>query len=68
MELCARTFVPNSAECGGDKGKVKVITGPNSSGKSIFLKQVSSRPGWPQLLLGLTRSLLSLLHPDSPAT
>nr|XP_005005527.1 mutS protein homolog 5 isoform X2 [Cavia porcellus] len=40
MELCARTFVPNSAECGGDKGKVKVITGPNSSGKSIFLKQV----------------------------
>ncbi|XP_004624357.1 mutS protein homolog 5 isoform X2 [Octodon degus] len=40
MELCARTFVPNSAECGGDKGKVKVITGPNSSGKSIYLKQV----------------------------
>ncbi|XP_040138328.2 mutS protein homolog 5 isoform X6 [Ictidomys tridecemlineatus] len=40
MELCARTFVPNSAECGGDKGKVKVVTGPNSSGKSIYLKQV----------------------------
>ncbi|XP_039738939.1 mutS protein homolog 5 isoform X2 [Pteropus medius] len=40
MELCARTFVPNSAECGGDKGRVKVITGPNSSGKSIYLKQV----------------------------
>ncbi|KAM6183181.1 mutS protein homolog 5 [Erethizon dorsatum] len=40
MELCARTFVPNSAECSGDKGKVKVITGPNSSGKSIYLKQV----------------------------
>ncbi|XP_045428815.1 mutS protein homolog 5 isoform X3 [Pipistrellus kuhlii] len=39
MELCARTFVPNSAECGGDKGRVKVITGPNSSGKSIYLKQ-----------------------------
>ncbi|XP_077876401.1 mutS protein homolog 5 isoform X5 [Ictidomys tridecemlineatus] len=41
MELCARTFVPNSAECGGDKGKVKVVTGPNSSGKSIYLKQVA---------------------------
>uniref|UniRef100_A0A5F5PG32 MutS homolog 5 n=1 Tax=Equus caballus TaxID=9796 RepID=A0A5F5PG32_HORSE len=41
MELCARTFVPNSAECGGDKGRVKVITGPNSSGKSIYLKQVA---------------------------
>ncbi|XP_026955117.1 mutS protein homolog 5 isoform X4 [Sagmatias obliquidens] len=40
MELCARTFVPNSAECGGYKGRVKVITGPNSSGKSIYLKQV----------------------------
>nr|KAF6506661.1 mutS-like protein 5 [Rousettus aegyptiacus] len=40
MELCARTFVPNSAECGRDKGRVKVITGPNSSGKSIYLKQV----------------------------
>ncbi|XP_078302869.1 mutS protein homolog 5 isoform X3 [Panthera onca] len=40
MELCARTFVPNSAECGRDKGRIKVITGPNSSGKSIYLKQV----------------------------
>ncbi|XP_054425090.1 mutS protein homolog 5 isoform X2 [Pteronotus mesoamericanus] len=40
MELCAQTFVPNSAECGGDKGRVRVITGPNSSGKSIYLKQV----------------------------
>ncbi|KAG8506051.1 MutS protein-5 [Galemys pyrenaicus] len=40
MELCARTFVPNSAECGEDKGRIKVITGPNSSGKSIYLKQV----------------------------
>ncbi|XP_024594346.1 mutS protein homolog 5 isoform X5 [Neophocaena asiaeorientalis asiaeorientalis] len=41
MELCARTFVPNSAECGGYKGRVKVITGPNSSGKSVYLKQVA---------------------------
>ncbi|XP_021115754.1 mutS protein homolog 5 isoform X14 [Heterocephalus glaber] len=40
MELCARTFVPNSAECSGDTGRVKIITGPNSSGKSIYLKQV----------------------------
>nr|XP_020142517.1 mutS protein homolog 5 isoform X10 [Microcebus murinus] len=44
MELCARTFVPNSAECGGNKGRVKVITGPNSSGKSIYLKQPTA-PG-----------------------
>ncbi|XP_057608069.1 mutS protein homolog 5 [Chionomys nivalis] len=40
MELCARTFVPNSTDCGGDQGRVKIITGPNSSGKSIYLKQV----------------------------
>ncbi|XP_060225029.1 mutS protein homolog 5 isoform X2 [Meriones unguiculatus] len=40
MELCARTFVPNSTDCGGDQGRVRVITGPNSSGKSIYLKQV----------------------------
>ncbi|XP_038624503.1 mutS protein homolog 5 isoform X1 [Tachyglossus aculeatus] len=40
MELCARTFVPNSVESGGDLGRVKVLTGPNSSGKSIYLKQV----------------------------
>ncbi|XP_066217557.1 mutS protein homolog 5 [Saccopteryx leptura] len=40
MELCAQTFVPNSVECGEDRGRVKVITGPNSSGKSIYLKQV----------------------------
>ncbi|XP_031202643.1 mutS protein homolog 5 isoform X3 [Mastomys coucha] len=40
MELCAPTFVPSSTDCGGDQGRVKVITGPNSSGKSIYLKQV----------------------------
>ncbi|XP_027732494.1 mutS protein homolog 5 isoform X2 [Vombatus ursinus] len=40
MELCSRTFVPNSAESGGDRGRIKVITGPNSSGKSIYLKQI----------------------------
>uniref|UniRef100_A0A8C6RJK9 MutS protein homolog 5 n=1 Tax=Nannospalax galili TaxID=1026970 RepID=A0A8C6RJK9_NANGA len=40
MELCARTFVPNSTDCSGEQGRVKVITGPNSSGKSVYLKQV----------------------------
>lgn len=53
MELCARTFVPNSAECGGYTGRVKVITGPNSSGKSIYLKQVDES----------LHSLLHHLHP-----
>ncbi|XP_051852195.1 mutS protein homolog 5 [Antechinus flavipes] len=40
MELCSHTFVPNSAESGGDRGRIKIITGPNSSGKSIYLKQI----------------------------
>ncbi|XP_069419275.1 mutS protein homolog 5 isoform X8 [Ovis canadensis] len=55
MELCARTFVPNSAECGRDIGRVKVITGPNSSGKSIYLKQIY-------------RSLLRLASPSPQPT
>lgn len=61
MELCARTFVPNPTECGGDKGRVKVITGPNSSGKSIYLKQVGE-----SYALGLWH-LLRHLIPRLPA-
>ncbi|XP_056673878.1 mutS protein homolog 5 isoform X4 [Monodelphis domestica] len=41
MELCSRTFVPNSTQSGEEGGRIKVITGPNSSGKSIYLKQVA---------------------------
>ncbi|XP_003340425.2 mutS protein homolog 5 isoform X1 [Monodelphis domestica] len=40
MELCSRTFVPNSTQSGEEGGRIKVITGPNSSGKSIYLKQI----------------------------
>ena len=35
----AGAFVPNDTFCNGDKN-VSLITGPNSSGKSVYLKQV----------------------------
>ncbi|CAG11913.1 unnamed protein product, partial [Tetraodon nigroviridis] len=40
LELCSPVFVPNSFQSLDSQGRVKVITGPNSSGKSIYLKQV----------------------------
>ncbi|KAM9310002.1 mutS protein homolog 5 [Pholidichthys leucotaenia] len=40
LELCSPVFVANSFQSAGSEGRVKIITGPNSSGKSIYLKQV----------------------------
>ena len=40
LELCAPVFVDNSFQSTESQGRVKIITGPNSSGKSIYLKQV----------------------------
>ncbi|XP_055359031.1 mutS protein homolog 5 isoform X2 [Betta splendens] len=40
LELCSPVFVPNSFQSQELQGRVKIITGPNSSGKSIYLKQV----------------------------
>ncbi|XP_028835128.1 mutS protein homolog 5 [Denticeps clupeoides] len=40
LELCSPVFVPNPFTSSDQEGKVKVLTGPNSSGKSIYLKQV----------------------------
>ncbi|KAK5603033.1 hypothetical protein CRENBAI_014531 [Crenichthys baileyi] len=40
LELCSPVFVANSFQSSESKGRIKIITGPNSSGKSIFLKQV----------------------------
>ncbi|CAH2103025.1 unnamed protein product [Euphydryas editha] len=33
-------FVPNDVECSRDAGYVKILTGPNSSGKSVYMKQI----------------------------
>lgn len=40
QELCATPFVPNDACFDLEQGRVKVLTGPNASGKSVYLKQV----------------------------
>ncbi|XP_070595843.1 mutS protein homolog 5 [Erythrolamprus reginae] len=40
IELCAKTFVPNSVDSSETYGRIKLLTGPNSSGKSVYLKQV----------------------------
>jgi DNA mismatch repair protein MSH5 len=34
------TFKPNSTHFEADKGRVAVVTGPNASGKSVYLEQV----------------------------
>uniref|UniRef100_A0A3B3XQW6 DNA mismatch repair proteins mutS family domain-containing protein n=1 Tax=Poecilia mexicana TaxID=48701 RepID=A0A3B3XQW6_9TELE len=41
LELCSPVFVANSFQSSESEGRIKVITGPNSSGKSIFLKQMA---------------------------
>nr|XP_020462824.1 mutS protein homolog 5 isoform X2 [Monopterus albus] len=40
LGLCSPVFVANSFQSSELQGRVKIITGPNSSGKSIYLKQV----------------------------
>ena len=40
QELCASPFVPNDSCFDIEQGRVKLLTGPNASGKSIYLKQV----------------------------
>ncbi|XP_071799824.1 mutS protein homolog 5-like isoform X1 [Asterias amurensis] len=40
QELCVTPFVPNDTCSGGKYGKMKFLTGPNASGKSVYLKQV----------------------------
>ncbi|KAA0701782.1 MutS protein -like protein 5 [Triplophysa tibetana] len=42
LELCTPVFVSNTYISSETEGKVKIITGPNSSGKSIYLKQASN--------------------------
>lgn len=41
QQLCVETFIPNDTSiCAGREGTVQLITGPNASGKSVYLKQV----------------------------
>ncbi|KXJ15947.1 MutS protein-like 5 [Exaiptasia diaphana] len=40
QELCVSQFVPNDTVKQKDKDRMTIITGPNASGKSVYLKQV----------------------------
>ncbi|RWS29429.1 hypothetical protein B4U80_01520 [Leptotrombidium deliense] len=40
QECCVDNFVANDYKSENTKGKVKIITGANASGKSIYLKQI----------------------------
>ncbi|XP_031553158.1 mutS protein homolog 5-like [Actinia tenebrosa] len=40
QELCVNQFVPNDTSKEKDKGRMTILTGPNASGKSVYLKQV----------------------------
>lgn len=42
QELCTSQFVSNDLEMARYKDRITVITGPNASGKSIYIKQVST--------------------------
>ena len=42
QELCVSPFVPNDTFCDVQNGRMKILTGPNASGKSVYLKQVFS--------------------------
>ena len=41
QELCVSPFVPNDTCIDLEHGKMKILTGPNASGKSVYLKQVA---------------------------
>ncbi|KAK3560765.1 hypothetical protein QTP86_019211, partial [Hemibagrus guttatus] len=58
LELCTSVFVANPCVCSDTEGKVKVITGPNSSGKSIYLKQASATGYNTKLMKALLFKLL----------
>ncbi|XP_075042697.1 mutS protein homolog 5 isoform X2 [Mixophyes fleayi] len=40
MGFCSGTFVPNPSQTGEKEKRIKILTGPNSCGKSVYLKQV----------------------------
>ncbi|XP_060592976.1 mutS protein homolog 5-like [Ruditapes philippinarum] len=41
QEVCCSTFVPNDVQSNAEYGKIKILTGPNACGKSVYLKQVA---------------------------
>ncbi|XP_066929961.1 mutS protein homolog 5-like isoform X1 [Clytia hemisphaerica] len=40
QELCVAQFVSNTSHLSTEEGKMRILTGPNASGKSVYMKQV----------------------------
>ena len=40
-EMLGAEFVPNDVELGDGRGDIAVITGPNMSGKSTYIRQIA---------------------------
>ena len=40
QELSVNQFIANDTKIGGEDARLHLLTGPNSSGKSVYLKQV----------------------------
>ena len=40
QEMSVNQFIANDTKIGGDAARLHLLTGPNSSGKSVYLKQV----------------------------
>ena len=40
QELSVNQFIANDTKIGEDSARLHLLTGPNSSGKSVYLKQV----------------------------
>ncbi|ESO92536.1 hypothetical protein LOTGIDRAFT_233005 [Lottia gigantea] len=41
QELCCSPFVPNDYCSNNTDGRIKILTGPNACGKSVYLKQIA---------------------------
>lgn len=41
QQICASEFVPNDFHSSMNTTLIKIFTGPNASGKSVYLKQVN---------------------------
>ncbi|XP_065829272.1 mutS protein homolog 5-like isoform X2 [Oscarella lobularis] len=71
QELCTNPFVPNDVVVEPNSQRMKILTGPNASGKSVYLKQVAlivymahvgSFVPADSALIGLTDRIFTRIH------
>ncbi|KFQ75666.1 MutS protein 5, partial [Phaethon lepturus] len=65
MELCAKTFVANPVNSGEATRRIKIITGPNSSGKSsliVFMALIGSYVPATEAEIGVIDGIYTRIH------